>query len=769
MTGKSVSRIFDAPMELLAPAGSLAAFEAALAEGADAVYAGAPGFNARALASDFSLAEIGAMIDLAHRSGRKFYLAMNSLIKEEELPRAVEALSLFARLKPDALIIQDLGLWYIARRFFPDLTLHSSTLMSAHNSLAVNRFIAMGFERVVLARELTIDEIRIISEKSKAAELEVFVHGAMCFSYSGLCMFSSLHGGRSSLRGKCVQPCRRRYVWRQQTRTGSPGRASRAASGRNAGKEGGYLFSMNDLCGIDLLPALRAVGVVSLKVEGRLKSVEYVRKTVRAYRLALDTMDSPEPDRMQALEDAHDLLDEAMGRKRAAGYFLSNCPAGAVTPSFSGTSGLPVGRVERMKAWRAKDGGGTRTLSVRLLAPVAVGDRLRLHAEPTGERQSFTLRIMQAGGKNLDHAASGQKVRIIVPGGLEKVQGVSGGLLFRVDVSSRGGRERPSKTLRASVNKMKRIPDRVQVERILDQLGLRFVRKQKSRRTNKGYSEKGRRKQAQDHRQTDWWIRVNSLKSLDRRFPVRPNRFVVPLNGDNMSVFSKASKFRHRIVWSLPPIIHEDRLEWYGRAVMKLRRAGVEDFQLGHCAQAGLFAFERKRSGVPACRMYGDYTLNILNSAALRAAQDLGLTGIQCSLETDSRNMAAALGVFSASRPRRGSNSSRMKIGMLAYGRPPLFTARLKGAHFHYGRTFVSPMNERFVLDYEDELTHARSVLPFSLLRHIQEAREMGVHYFVLDLSAGPLNKELISLSSLLRGSGRHRLVFSGNFQGNLL
>jgi len=266
-------------MELLAPAGSFGAFEAALKEGADAIYIGAPDLNARALSRDFSYSEIDALVREAHKAGVKLYIAMNSLVKEDEIETAVEGLAYFDQIQPDALIIQDLGLFKLAQKYFPELSLHASTLMSVHNSLSVKKMTELGFKRIVLPRELTLKEIKDIYDKT-GAELEVFVHGAMCFSYSGLCMFSSMFGGKSSLRGRCVQPCRRRYSWQRKK--------GHVKKGKQTEKDGGYLFSMNDLSGIDLIHKFRSAGVSSLKIEGRLKSAEYVRKTVRAYRLLLD-------------------------------------------------------------------------------------------------------------------------------------------------------------------------------------------------------------------------------------------------------------------------------------------------------------------------------------------------------------------------------------------------------------------------------------------------------------------------------------------------
>lgn len=230
--------------ELLAPAGTVPAFEAALAAGADAVYLGAPACNARALARDFSFAEIGAMIAMAHERGRKVYLAMNSLVKEQELPAAVTTLARLAALRADGLIVQDLGLLALAHRHFPELPLHASTLMAAHNTPAVACLAGLGCRRVVLARELSLAEIGLVARQAArlGVAIEVFIHGAMCFSYSGLCRFSSLHGGRSSLRGQCVQPCRRHYQWLASGQGKKGDRGSRGGAGSGRRRRGAIFF-----------------------------------------------------------------------------------------------------------------------------------------------------------------------------------------------------------------------------------------------------------------------------------------------------------------------------------------------------------------------------------------------------------------------------------------------------------------------------------------------------------------------------------------------
>ncbi len=751
-------------MELLAPAGSVEAFAAALAEGADAVYVGAPRFSARAMAREVSLAEIGAMIRQAHGQGKKLYIAMNSLVREDEVRRVVETLSVLARLGPDALIIQDLGVLYLAQRYFPGLALHASTLMSVHNSLAARHLADLGLQRVVLARELTLEEIGRIGERA-GVELEIFVHGAMCFSYSGLCLFSSLHGGRSSLRGQCVQPCRRRYSWQK-----GGGRSGRGRAGRSG--KGGYFFSMNDLSGIDLLPEIRQTGVVSLKIEGRLKSVEYVRKTVRAYRLVLDSLDLSGRQRQEILDRANRLLDEAMGRRRSTGYFLDARPKQAVSPAISGNTGTMIGRVDRMERRR-----GRAFLQVRLRGDLAVGDRLRLHDEQTGERQAFTLRTLQVGGRSVGRAGAGQTVRIPVPadagsGG----RGAFRGVLFRVDVGAAEKRGGTGRKPAGRVKGRKVEPDRAEVEAVLDDMQWRQGGVASGQRRPGGRQGRGGKKEGHRVQQVEWWVRLRSLRSARRRFPVRPARILVPLDRDNMAEIRKGhgrwSGGGGRLVWCLPPVIQEAALNWFREQIDFLRRAGFPDFQLAHISQQRFFSSgSGQGDGYGQVRLYGDYRFNLLNSVSLGACRRLGLAGMQFSLETDRANLEAALAAFRAAigSERRDRPGQGMKVGLLVYGRPPLFTARLEADHFRYHQPVASPRGERFVLEQEQGVTLVRASQPFSLLQYRDELLRAGVDYLVLDLSGGFLQREVELLSILLRGNGRQPPVMTGNYGGSLV
>ncbi|MFZ5798841.1 MAG: peptidase U32 family protein, partial [Thermodesulfobacteriota bacterium] len=635
-------------MELLAPVGSFAAFEAAVAEGADAVYLGAPALNARALSRDFSYAEIQAMVEQAHAAGVKVYMAMNSLVKENELKLAVEGLASFAAIRPDALIIQDLGIFQLARTFFPSLPLHASTLLSIHNSLGVSRMVELGFKRVVLPRELTIPEISAIYRKT-GAELEVFVHGAMCFSYSGLCLFSSLHGGKSSLRGQCVQPCRRRYTWQKK---GARGGAERAGE-----KDGGYLFSMNDLCGIDLLAQLQAAGVACLKIEGRMKSARYVRNSVRAYRLQLDAFRRHAADSKLA-DEVRELLDEAMGRRRSTGFFLDQRPREAVSPHLSGNIGLMAGRVLRLELMPVKGKLSGTVLEVDLRSELRVGDRLRLHDDRSGERASFTLKSMKVGNRIVQQAQPGQKVAIFLDqmfaGGKKKQ---FRGSLFKIDVSSRRREEEVARLRFTSGARSGFVSDHRKIEQIM-----------RGMPDGEGGTAPLRSGERLRSRTPQWWVRVASLRDVHVRLPIRPAKYLLALNPSNLEDWQVATVRRRtgsNVVWCLPPVILEDDLAWYGQAVSRLAEAGNSEFQLGHFTQQGLFAGMTEGRKY---RLYANYTCNLLNSMAVQVVAEMGFAGMQFSLETDRENLEKCMAHLQSSGRADKKSARPGGIGLYIYG-----------------------------------------------------------------------------------------------------
>ena len=197
--------------ELLLPVGNTECFYAAIQGGADAIYVGLKDFNARGRATNFTPYQLAAIINIAHKKNIKVYITLNTVIRNIDIKQLSESLFILNQLMADAVIIQDWGVYYLIKKFFPNLKIHASTQMAIHNSIGVNSAASMGIERVVLARELTQTELQEISIKSNA-EIEIFIHGALCYSFSGMCLFSSYLGGASANRGQCAQPCRRNYT-----------------------------------------------------------------------------------------------------------------------------------------------------------------------------------------------------------------------------------------------------------------------------------------------------------------------------------------------------------------------------------------------------------------------------------------------------------------------------------------------------------------------------------------------------------------------------
>ncbi|WP_051227054.1 peptidase U32 family protein [Butyrivibrio sp. MC2013] len=260
--------------ELLAPAGNYEAFLAAVNAGADAVYLGGNRFGARAYADNFDTEHVIRAIDYAHIYGRKVYLTVNTLIKEEEYLDLYDYLQPFADAGLDGVIVQDFGVFGFIREHFPGVELHTSTQMAVTGPYGARLLKKAGAVRVVPARELSLEEMKAI-RRDADIEVEAFVHGAMCYSYSGICLFSGIVGGRSGNRGRCAQPCRLPYT----VETG----------GRIRGKDGKYYpLSLKDMCTIEFLPLLIEAGIDSFKIEGRMKKAEYAAGVTSIYRKYID-------------------------------------------------------------------------------------------------------------------------------------------------------------------------------------------------------------------------------------------------------------------------------------------------------------------------------------------------------------------------------------------------------------------------------------------------------------------------------------------------
>ncbi|MCQ2597370.1 MAG: U32 family peptidase [Treponema sp.] len=383
--------------ELLAPAGNIESLDAAIGEGADAVYMGLKSFNARLRTTNFAWNQFEAAVESCHRQHKKIYVTVNTVAEEKETERLYRFLSYLDKVGPDGLIVQDFGVIRMCQEFFPNLELHASTQMNVESSAATRLLQKEGLKRVVLARELGLEEIRKIKTET-GADLEVFIHGALCVSESGLCLFSSFLGGKSANRGMCTQACRRYYT------AEVPG-----------GIRQGYYFSPCDLQLIDQIPGLMDAGVDSFKIEGRMKSAEYVGSVVAAYRYV---MDHYQEDKKGAIATGHRLLSSDFARSKTTYWYGFDTPEDGITnagskilnPDQAGGTGIYLGKIKKtkpcpkeLKQALIKNPAEAKPEDYRIALAVVTGgsydpdpgDSIRLHKKDDTGRVSHKVRTVE--------------------------------------------------------------------------------------------------------------------------------------------------------------------------------------------------------------------------------------------------------------------------------------------------------------------------------------------------------------------------------------
>lgn len=377
--------------ELLSPAGTMECLRAAVAAGADAIYLGGQQFGARAFAGNFSDEELLEALKLAHFFGRKIYLTINTLTKDRELEELIPWLTPFYEAGLDGVIIQDLGVLSRCREAFPEMELHASTQMTVTESRAALFLKSLGVSRVVPARELSLFEL-IEMKRKTGMELETFIHGALCYCYSGQCLFSGFLGGRSGNRGRCAQPCRLPYRILQD---GSPLGKKEAVSP--------YPLSLKDLCALPFLPDLLDAGIDSLKIEGRMKSPEYVAGVTAAYRKYIDLYEKrPDAYRVDP-EDLKRLAQLYLRSEQSDGYYRRHNGREMVTPDRPGYTGCPEGLADELRK-KYLDSGLTRPVDLK--AVLRKGEPARLEAFCGGVRAMAEGMVVQrAQSRPLDEAA----------------------------------------------------------------------------------------------------------------------------------------------------------------------------------------------------------------------------------------------------------------------------------------------------------------------------------------------------------------------------
>ncbi|MBU2701560.1 putative protease [Sporomusaceae bacterium BoRhaA] len=380
--------------ELLAPVGNWEALVAAVESGAQAVYLGGKAFGARHYAANFDDKELSEAVRYAHLRKVLIYVTVNILIDTAELEELASYLRRLYTIGVDAILVQDIAVAKIAKQVVPDLPLHASTQMTIHNLAGVNYLASLGFCRVVLAREVSLDDIRTICKHS-SVEIEVFIHGALCVSYSGQCLMSSLIGGRSGNRGKCAQPCRLPYEL-------VDGKGNNVLMGKDAGE---YLLSPKDLNTLELLPELVNAGVTSFKIEGRMKRPEYVAVVVDSYRRALNSVLAS--GQTNADDTVQKDLAQVFNRDFTTAYLQGKQGRAMMSDRRPNNRGTKLGRVLSYDRTN-------KQATIQLDEELAIGDIVEVWVK-VGGRVNITVHDLIVNGEDVQTAPAGAMATVNVP------------------------------------------------------------------------------------------------------------------------------------------------------------------------------------------------------------------------------------------------------------------------------------------------------------------------------------------------------------------
>ena len=552
--------------ELLLPVGNTESFYAAVEGGADSVYLGLRNFNARGRAPNFTPNQLQSLLKEANQLNIKVYLTLNTLIKNNELPQLLDILHLLSQTKISSIIIQDWGVYYLLKKYFSNLPIYASTQMGIHNSIGVNYAEYLGFERIILARELTIYELEKISRKTKI-ELEIFAHGALCYSFSGECLFSSFLGGMSANRGLCRQPCRRIYHLPERS---------------------GYFFSLKDKQLIDFLPEILKLNISGLKIEGRMRSAEYVYQVARAYRMAIDNP--------RKIETAKEILKYDFGREKTA-YFLGGDIKNAITKNPY--IGIYIGEI----AQSTPD-----SFSFKTLHKLKIMDRLRILPETGSDAKAIKIKeiIKEKGERKKEKGFLGEVVTIQT----DKIKVEKGDKVFLIGLAEIKFKNKftlQGKRLNLQLSSEKK-------KNILGKIGSRKVLKRE-----------------------ELFVRIDSIKWLGKIFFDKIDFLILNLLKSEWTELDFRKNFLrknlHKIIIQFPKFIPEDDLIFFQQLAESCFREGITNFMSNHLSQKLLISSSSKT------RLFTSENVYALNDASIQFLKEEKIRSYIYPLENDFQNL----------------------------------------------------------------------------------------------------------------------------------
>ena len=680
--------------ELLAPAGSPEALDAAIGEGADAVYLGLKDFNARMRSANFTYSQFEEALRTLHRMGRKVYVTVNTVFEQREADRVYQLLKYLAALGPDGILVQDFGIITMARDNFPSLKLHASTQMNVASARGVNLLSRHGFSRAVLARELSLNEIRDIRANTNM-ELEIFVHGALCISVSGLCLFSSYLGGKSANRGMCTQACRRFY-------TAFNGKGLEDPDEGN----GGYYFSPADLELIEQIPDLVKAGVDSFKIEGRMKSAEYVGTVVSAYRLVMDNLDAGEEILNRAIKDARAILKNDFARAKTV-YLINNTgdnnPENGsrdkeidwLNPKQNGGTGIPLGKLIKVRE-------NYGLIPAGIIVP-SIGDSIRLHRSDDSDRVSHKLTSVETGN------GPRQDVWISIPEGFGP-----GDSVYLIQTKEMTRRYTP--LVKRGAEGGSRGPGR-------DRAPLPYRERPAGNKKQKSQSEFPEGIYAMVSRIEDLYILQSS----------RPQKAILPysqkLAKQLLDTGAQNLPFPARdIILSLDPFFPQDKDSELGENIPVLIAKGYKQYIVNNLGHFSLF----RNAGEKIALIAGPW-LYTFNAWAWDFIARCGAKYCISPLENNRQNLERSF-------PGEG-HYRRSQVFITIFAKPSLFRIRQDLGPLYKFNNFSGNRDEAFRITTGREGTLVYPYESFSIVDKTPFLREAAFTRFILDFSSGPLKK----------------------------
>ena len=693
--------------ELLAPAGNVEALDAAIGEGADAVYLGLKSFNARMRSSNFSWREFEGAVKSLHRMGKKIYVTVNTVAEEKETERLYRFLNYLNNIGPDGLIVQDFGVVRMCQEFFPKLELHASTQMNVESAEAANLLVKEGLKRVVLARELGLEELRSVKERSKA-ELEVFVHGALCVSESGLCLFSSFLGGKSANRGECTQACRRLYT----------------AESRGS-EETGYYFSPCDLQLIEQVPDLMKIGIDSFKIEGRMKSAEYVGAVTAAYRYVMDHWEN---DRKGAVAEGKRILSTDFARSKTNYWYgfkdvregVEAAGAKILNPKQAGGTGIYLGKLNMIRNATREEheeeaAASTKEIQIKMATlhggsyDPDPGDSIRIHSKDDTGRVSHKVRLVKTDEKG--------RRWIDIPAGFQVGDEVY--LLQTKSMSKRYKRVLPE-----DLSSFRSQPGGERLP-VLDLTPLP--------KGGLSYFPSG------------LYIAVSTTQDAHLVQTARPARIIVELNNETEYDFMhKDSKERplfptgrRNLFITLDPYLPEGGMEHFKEVLSVLREKGYVNFVVNNLAQLELLRGQ-------GCNLIAGPYLYSFNRWSASFLENQDIMAFQMPYENNEANLCRTFGT----REER----SRVLVPLFAY--PALFRMRFKLPESYDFTFFSDKQGIPFKVNSTPDGSFVMPELPFSIVEKTDQLKNAGFDRQLLDFTKTKVGKG--DIKNLLNYMSRH-------------